>query len=144
MKIQFLVKEKVPFVQLKYDQKEWFVIEEKLKSLGMEKSFTKKAWGIDEEEYYYKVVSKELARSLGFNGLFDDINRPLVDGEQLNCAIFRVIPKEDKVVVRLDKFLTIGELTIVFSGLQKIYERIFSLTTSAEGEFTFTTKVVVK
>lgn|SRR3990167_8122004 len=127
--------ERFPTLELEYENTEWTDIEGKLKELGLAKSHTSKGFGRLPLDFYQErdAELKQLLDNTLINGsgLIDDINRPLLDN-YFNIALFRVIPNDNKVKIRLDKFVTLVDVRDLTQNIKGVLENLFSIVSKRE------------
>ena len=139
MKVKFEIDKGYPYLIIKYDDGEWEKIENILKSLGLQKSYTEKGFGKNLKFEYYRENDTELLNYIKnyfyshISNIIDDINDYLYDNQHFNIAIFRVIPNsQNEVKILLDKYLTIYELKKLFEKIKELYEIILNIALKSE------------
>ena len=137
MKIKFEIDKGYPYLIIKYEDDEWTKIENILKNLGLQKSYTEKGFGKNLKFEYYRENDTELLNYLRnyfsshLSNIIDNINDYIYNG-YFNIAIFRVIPQNGEVKILLDKYLTIAELKKLFEKIKEIYELLLNLALKSE------------
>jgi len=140
MKITYILKEGKPYLKLKYENDEWSKLEKLLKKLGLKKARTELGFAMYLRLEYYREEDTELHDYLKKHfeshlpsGLMDDINLPLYP--PTNLAVFRVVPKRNSVVIKLDKYLTVADLNTLAEDLKELYSLLFNTVTEASIKF---------
>lgn len=114
MKLLLKSYNKLPHLVIKYEDNEWEMIENKLREIGLEKSYSEKIFG-KFNGYFYRSPNREFANYLtkefGLSHFLDDVNDECGVGYDFNVAVFRVVPNErNEVIIPLKKFLSVVEL----------------------------------
>ncbi|RLD10698.1 MAG: hypothetical protein DRI44_05390 [Chlamydiae bacterium] len=136
MKVKLRLFNGAPLIEIHYEGQEWEKIESKLKDLGLKKAETVQGLGMNLEFEYYRTTNEALKKylqdELQYNQCYDDINKPLFTGSYFNAAVFRIIPENGKVSIRLEKYISVNDLKFIVNGIKAVYRAFFSLITEAD------------
>ena len=125
----------------KYEAGEWEAIETKLKQLGLEKTTSNNIFGDSKIGEFYRAGNSELASAFEMHqcsirtyemGIFDHINKPILYDSRLNVAIFRCVPVNNEVVVKLQKYLTVAEVNSLSKAIAGVFSWLVNTVATAE------------
>ena len=136
MKLKTCIKDHKPYLILEYENNEYKNVKAVCEELNLEIAKTTKGMGANATYDYYRESDTELLnyirKSFMTNyGMYDSINEPFYSGG-LNIAIFRIIPKNNKVYIPLTKFLTVVELNKIVEEIRRLYDVIFNICINKE------------
>jgi hypothetical protein len=125
----------------KYGAGEWEAIETKLIQLGLEKSSSNNLFGENQAGEFYRAGNSELARAFENHqntignydmGTFDHINRGVILDGRLNVAVFRCVPTNNMVSIKLQKYLTIAEVNSLSKAVANVFSWLINTVATAE------------
>jgi hypothetical protein len=145
-------REDTPYFVIRYEKGEWEKISQILsKKLNLTLEEVHNGWGTKKHLFCYKEKKAEL-KNLIINSLaekkdklseegtitllyknnsvlLDDINKPLLVGgnRDINIAFFRVLPQDDEVAIRLERYLTSPEIEQIKNITKQIYHFLMKL-----------------
>lgn len=129
-------------IRIIYTPEEWEVFRSKLESLGLTVAITNRGFGESFTTKFYRESDCELKRFIfsslsEFSEIYDDINSPVIENNQINIALFRVIPEPNGnslvASAPIGKYLTILQLRELQRVYAKVYETIIN-TVGGSGE----------
>jgi len=136
MKVKLKLFNGAPVIEIQYEGQEWEAIESKLKDLGLKKAETVQGLGMNLQFNYYRTTNEALKRyledELKYNQCYDDINKPLLMGSYFNASVFRIVPKNGKVSIKLEKYISVNDLKLIVNNIKAVYRAFFSLITEAD------------
>jgi hypothetical protein len=138
--------EGMPVLILKYQPKEWELLESKWRELGLERRVSENLWGVGWRGEFYKErnsIMENLIREL-FNTeglryrIFSDINSPILNNGRVNIGILRVVPDDNYTVkAPLPILLNIEDLLQIRDTIANAVRLILKVVTDAECEIRF-------